>query len=643
MNSSLFHNRCVFLCLAFVVGLSGLSARLVYLHVAKAKHYSKKSDRSTYRKKESKANRGSIVDCNNQLIARDIPEVKLALDKKLLRDVATASLSLANKELRETAEWQGWDKSKRNSAVRKLALKMRDSMTAEQIVNQHIDHVVETFSRPLGMSREGFREKMRLENTRQVRVVIKSNLSEDDAEKFKQLTIDHSVLHAFDFEEIQTRSYEMPEMASHIIGYLGYDGIGKAGIELKLNDYMSGKDGYITSHRDAYNLLAVAKPQEVRPPIHGLNVQLTLDMGLQSILEEELDAGLAEYKSQKGAVVLMDPHTGAVLAMASRPTFNLNTRENIVQNGYDFATQAIYEPGSTVKIVATSAAINEGLYQPETEIFCENGYYKRGSVRIKDHHAYGRLTVEGVLMKSSNIGTYKMALQLGVSPFYKYMNAFGFGAKTNILMSSESRGTVSHSDNPTDFASASYGYATNVTPLQVACAYSVVANGGSLMEPQLLKSIMANDGSIIQSFEQKEVRKNVIRKSTAQKMRRALAKVVSNEGTAKRAAVDGYQVAGKTGTTNKINPAGGYFNDRVVVSFAGMLPAEDPAFVCVVVIDDPKTNKVKRYGGTIAAPIFSKVATRVANRMGLKPTHPTGIDPRGLANNLPKLANPRSN
>lgn len=627
------------LCLIFVIGLSGLSARLVYLHVVKASHYAKKSDRITSRTDISMANRGSIVDANNQLIARNNPRVRLALDKKLLHNVATASLSLANKNLRNTSEWGDWDQATRNQKVRNLALKMRDSMTAENIINQHIDHVVETFSRPLGLSPESFRKKMRLDKKKQVYVVINSDLSEDDAEAFKLLTRDHSVLHAFTFEEIQKRWYAFPEMASHIIGFVGSDDksdvvTGKAGIESKMNHKMSGKDGYIKVHRDRYNLLAVAKPGEVKPPVHGLNVQLTLDMGVQAILEEELDAGLAEFEAKKGSIVMLDPHTGAVLGMASRPSYNLNTRENIAENGYDFATQAVYEPGSTIKIIAASGALNEGFVQPGTRIDCQNGVYNRGSVKFNDHHPYGMLSVEGILMKSSNIGSYKLALQLGAPKFFEYLRDFGFGSKTNILMSSESSGTVRNTGNPTDFAGVSYGYATGVTPLQMACAYSVIANGGKLMEPQLLKSVMANDGSIKQLFEPKEVRR-VIKESTAKKMRRALSMVVSPQGTARRAAVDGYQAAGKTGTTKKYKPGGGYYSDRYTVSFAGMLPAENPAFVCVVVIDDPQTKTVKRYGGTIAAPIFSKVATRVANRMGLKHSKPLE-----LAKNSLKLAQP---
>ena len=624
MNPAISRRRCLILCLVFVTGLSGLSARLIYLQVVKSADYAQKSDRVSVRKEVLKANRGCIVDANNQLIARNIPRARLALDKKLLHDVGPATLALANKELRETPEWNSWDAATKKRQIQLRSSKLKNEMEADVIIEKYIAHVVDTFARPLGMERMELRKRMNLENKKQKYVVIKQDISEDDAAKLKELTLEHTVLHAFVFEETQKRWYVMPEMAAHIVGFVNHTGKGMGGIESQMDQYMGGKDGYVKNHRDKFDLLAVAKPQEIRPPIHGLNIQLTIDMGLQAILEEELTAGLAEYEAQKGTIILMDPKTGAVLAMASRPTFHLNTRENIAENGYDFATQALYEPGSTFKIVAVAGAMDQGLIQPSTQIFCHNGLYHVGSVRVPDHHPYGMLSVEEVLAKSSNPGAYKIALQLGRSKFYNYIDSFGFGEKTGIRMAGESNGVVRNTGNPTDLSRASYGYAVSVTPLQVACAYSAIANGGTLMKPLLVKSVMANNGTEVMSYKPSPVQR-VIKESTARKMRRSLATVVDKKGTAWRAAVAGYQVAGKTGTTVKINPKGGYLNGRYTVSFAGMMPAENPEFVCVVVVDDPQTTKVKRYGGTIAAPIFSKVATRVANRMGLEQTEP--IDP----------------
>lgn len=640
MNPAVFNRRCILLCLAFVAGLSGLSARLIYLQVVKSDDYAKKSDRVSIRKEVLRANRGCIVDCNDQLIARNIPRARLALDKKLLHDVGPATLALANKELRETSEWNTWDRKTRNIKIKRHAASIKNKLQADVIIQRHIGNVIRLFARPLGMTPQELRKRMELDNERKKYVVIKQDVSEEDAENLKWLAREHSIVHTFIFEELQKRWYVMPNMASHIIGFGDHTGTGKAGIERKMNQYMSGKDGYVRNYRDKFELLAVAKPQEIRPPIHGLNVQLTLDMGLQAILEEELDAGLEEFMAPKGTIILMNPHTGAVLAMASRPTYNLNTRESIRENGYDFATQAIYEPGSTFKIIATAGALDQGLVSPNTMIDCEHAHYRLGSLTVRDHHPYGMLSVEQILAKSSNIGAYKLAAQLGRKKYFDYLHGFGFGKKTNILMAGESSGVVRDTGNPTDFSRVSYGYAVSVTPLQVACAYSAIANGGMLMEPQLLKSIMANNGTVITQFKPRPVRR-VIKESTARRMRHALATVVDIKGTASRAGVEGHQAGGKTGTTRKIHPQGGYYDgkkgreSRYTVSFAGMLPAEHPEFVCVVVIDDPQTTEVKRYGGTIAAPIFSRVATRVANRMGLKPTEPMeskGAQPLASAN-----------
>lgn len=335
-----------------------------------------------------------------------------------------------------------------------------------------------------------------------------------------------------------------------------------------------------------------------------------------------MDACLAEYESVRGAVVLMDPHNGEILAMASRPHFDLNRKENVAENGFNFAIQAIYEPGSTFKLVATSAVLNEGLATPFTTVFCHNGMYSEGKIQVPDHFPYGDLTLQGVLIKSSNIGAYKFARQLGPKRFYDYAQQFGFGHKTGIQLSGESSGIVRNTGNPVDFSRAAYGYALNVTPLQMACAYCAVAGDGRLLKPKIIKALVANDGTVVETFPT-EVVSRPLKAETARKMREALQKVTETGGTATQAAVPGYKVAGKTGTAKRHNPNGrGYLPNSYTVSFVGMLPAQDPAFVGIVVIDDPHTQKVTRYGGTIAAPAFGRIAARAAAYLNLPPTEP---------------------
>ena len=394
-----------------------------------------------------------------------------------------------------------------------------------------------------------------------------------------------------------------------------------------MEEFLAGRDGWREHRRDARGLVVPGDSGSLKPPRAGLNVKLTIDMGIQSIVEEELEAGLTGYQSERGAVVLMDPKTGEILAMASRPHFNLNHKQDIAKNGYNYAIQAIYEPGSTIKIVATSGALNEGLVTPQSSINCYSGLYQGKGYVVKDDHPAGILSFEGVLQKSNNNGTYSIGRQLGAKRFYDYLQNYGFGRKTGILLSGESSGTARNTGNEVDFSRACYGYASNVTPLQLACAYSVIGGDGNLRKPHIVRSLIANDGTVVEDYPPEVVRE-VLKSKTAAQMRSALEKVVK-AGTATRAAVPGFLVAGKTGTVQKHNPKGGYFLDRMITSFAGMMPADDPAFVCVVVIDDPRIPTLKHQGGLIAAPVFSKIATRVAAHMNLQPTEPM---PPSLAN-----------
>ncbi len=215
-----------------------------------------------------------------------------------------------------------------------------------------------------------------------------------------------------------------------------------------------------------------------------------------------------------------------------------------------------------------------------------------------------------------------MGLQLGSKRFYDYLHRYGFGRKTGIQLSGESSGSARNTGNEVDFSRACFGYATSVTPLQLACAYSAIASDGQLRKPRIVKSLVANDGTLVENY-QPEIVNRVISAKAASQMRHALKKVVKTGGTATLAAVPGFEVAGKTGTVQKHNPKGGYYVGKYIVSFVGMMPAEDPAFVCLVVVDDPRTKKLANvYGGNVAGPIFSRIGTRAAAYMNLQPTEP---------------------
>jgi cell division protein FtsI/penicillin-binding protein 2 len=362
----------------------------------------------------------------------------------------------------------------------------------------------------------------------------------------------------------------------------------------------------------------------LKPQRSGLDAKLTLDLSIQAIVEEELDWGLREFESTRGAVVMLEPRTGDVLAMASRPHFNLNLLQDIEGRERHYAVQAIYEPGSTFKLVSTAAALDLGTMNPWDEIFCHNGYMTIPGGYVKDYKGFGNLSLEEVLSKSSNIGAYKIGLRVNPTRYMKYLHDFGFMQKTGIILSGEQRGLITDYRNGINFSRITYGYGIAVTPLQVACAYAAIANDGMRMKPRLVQSLLANDGTEVQSYPPEEV-KQVVSKSTARKLRNALETVVNPKGkgnTGKRASVPGYLVCGKTGTARILSDAGIYLPNHYAVSFAGFMPRDNPAFVCVVVLHDPRTNKVKVGGGSVAAPVFQRIAARTAAYLNLKPTEP---------------------
>jgi cell division protein FtsI/penicillin-binding protein 2 len=572
-----------------------------------------------------------IVDRREEPLAKSIPVSTVFVDKNHLLDPKLAAYGLAYEEASAEAGWNELDEAARRRRISGLRGDILNRESAETIVRKHLAYAVGVLARPLGMRREELRAK--IETSKGKWVPIAKELPEDVADNLRE-AVDKHWIQGFEFQNSIKRWYTAPNLATHLIGFTGEveetndEGktetrvVGRFGVEASMEEYLVGRDGWREHCRDARGLVVPGTSSSLLPPRAGLNVQLTIDMGLQAIVEEEMDACLAEFESVRGAVVLMDPKTGEILAMASRPHFDLNHKQNVAENGFNFAIQAIYEPGSTFKIVSTGGVLNEGLATPQTSVFCHNGKYSEGKIQVPDHHPYGSLTLEGVLIKSSNIGAYKFARQLGAKRFYDYAQRWGFGRKTGVLLSGESSGIARNTNNAVDFSRASYGYALNVTPLQMACAYSVIGGDGKLLKPRIIKSLVANDGTVVETYPP-EVVAEVIKPETAGKMREALRKVTEPGGTATLAAVPGYKVAGKTGTAKRHNPNGpGYLANSYTVSFAGMLPANDPAFVGIVVIDDPRTTKVTRYGGTIAAPAFGRIAARAAAYLNLKPTEP---------------------
>lgn len=614
-----------------MLALSGLSARLVQIQLVERHQYAASARKAFHRVEKLTAMRGMIVDRREEPLAKSIPVSTVYVDKNHLFDPKLAAYGLAYQQASNEDGWHHLDAKAQRRRINGLRGEILATESAESIIRKHMAYAVGMLARPLGMRRDELHT--RIEESKGKWVPIAKELPEDVVDRLRDV-VEKNWIHGFEFQNSIKRWYTAPNLATHLIGFTGEteetgeDGkpetrvSGRFGIEASMEEYLAGRDGWREHHRDARGLVVPGNSASLQPPRAGLNVQLTIDMGLQAIVEEELDAALSEFVAARGAVVLLDPKTGDVLAMASRPHFDLNRRDDIATNGFNFAMQAIYEPGSTFKVVACAGVLNEGLAKPTTSVFCHNGIYQEGAIRVPDHHPYGGLTLEGVLIKSSNIGAYKFARQLGAKRFYDYCSKFGFGRRTGIHLSGESAGIARNTNNAVDFSRASYGYALNVTPLQMACAYAAVGGDGRLLKPRLVKALIANDGTVVEEFPVKEVCR-ALKPETARQLRTALEKVTQPGGTATAAAVPGYKVGGKTGTAKRHNPNGpGYLNNSYTVSFAGLMPAEDPAFVGIVVIDDPKTNKVSRYGGTIAAPAFGRIAARAAAYLNLPTTEP---------------------
>lgn len=435
------------------------------------------------------------------------------------------------------------------------------------------------------------------------------------------------------FLEDHRRSYPRGTIAANVIGYAGLDGEGLAGIEHSLDSYVRGRAGRVTLLRDARRGVYLVGGEGANRPIDGNHVVLTIDAVVQFIAERALSRAVSRYGAAGGSAIVMDPNDGAILAMASAPTFDPNHFRDFPSNSWrNPNVQEIYEPGSTFKIVTAAAALEEGIVTPSQIIDCGDGSIQIGSNEIHEHggHKYGRMSFEEVLVHSSNVGTVRVGLALGEQRLYRYARRFGFGERTSVQLPGETAGLVRRTEKwtPLSNASISIGQEIGVTTLQLVRAVATLANGGMRVEPRIVERIEDPAGNIIYRPPQpKAVR--VVSERTAAVLNEILKAVVAR-GTGENAALAEHVVAGKTGTAQKA-VHGGYASDKFVASFAGWVPADRPRLVILVVVDEPK---LAQYGGTIAAPAFREIAEGTLRYMGVEPSMPArsiGTDPSLLA------------
>ncbi len=407
------------------------------------------------------------------------------------------------------------------------------------------------------------------------------------------------------FQKEGERFYPKRDLASHVLGYVDIDEKGLGGIEYSLDKDIRSKPGKMLiladAHRRWYDSIDKA-------PETGTSVILTLDENIQYIAEKELAQAIHDTKAKAGTIVVENPNSGELLAVANWPTFNPNAaKDSDPRSRVDRATSALYEPGSVFKIVTLSAAIDRGLIHPNDVIDCQNGAIYIAGHRIRDHKAYGLLTVSQILAYSSDVGAIKVGLRLGAPEFYKYIRAFGFGQLTGVDLPGESRGLLRRVDNwtPVSVGSISMGQEIGVTPLQMINAVSAIANGGKIFTPHVVRA-MRHGTKIVDTTE--PAARRVIKETTAATMRRMMEGVVLN-GTGKRARLDGYTSAGKTGTAQKYDPATGRYSlHNLIASYVGFAPINAPAVTILVQLDSPVGP---HDGGQVAAPAFKRVAQQV--------------------------------
>lgn len=415
------------------------------------------------------------------------------------------------------------------------------------------------------------------------------------------------------------RYYPQSAIGAHVVGFTGLDPRGLEGIELEYDRLLQGEPELLISTKDARGRGLASAEAPIQGGASGHNLQLTLDRALQYIAEKELARVVRESEAIGGTLVMLEPASGKILALASWPDFNPNLAGRYAADQRrNRAICDVYEPGSTFKPFLLAGVLEEGLMTPDQTVYCEQGRYSVGGSVVRDQRKFGHLNLEEMLKFSSNIGFVKLGKELERDRYYRYLQAFGFGSKTGVDFPGEVTGLIRPPSRwfEIDLAAISFGQGISVTSMQMAAAMAAIANGGLLMAPYLVETITDADHQVVQR-RLPEVRHRVISEKTAAQVRQMMVAVTEPGGTGARGAVPGFRVAGKTGTAQKVDAVtGGYSIDKRIASFIGFVPAENPALVIAVTVDEPQGTV---YGGQVAAPVFSRVAAQALNHLNILP------------------------
>ena len=622
--------RIILLALGVIGCFCGLGVRLVFLHVIDREELVRVVEKARRQIISQNARRGDIMDARGNILATSRSMIVLGVDPQALRPEdetkwpqLAALLKLPLPELTRIFNTKtrpvemATDSDAASEATKTLplfssALSPKPSVAAGQAPTEDDDIQVEdrvdaNGERPIRWAK--------LSET-----VTESTYTEIEALRIKGVY----------GSRVYRRAYPHNSLAAHVVGYVNKAGEAAAGIEFYADFYLHGRDGWREGERDGKGReVAQFRTREVAAS-DGYSVELSLDMTVQHIIEEELDYVAKKYQPQKATIIVSDPRTGFILGLANYPSFNLNEYGKLARDEQgvmrNIAVADMYEPGSTFKIVAASGALNENLVNPSTMFDCsiEQIDY-RGHTRSlpgEDHHFTEPLAVAQIISKSSNRGAAQLAMLLGEQRFYDYARAFGFGQPTGFPVGGEINGVLAPPDkwDGLTITRMPMGHSVAATPMQMHMAMGVIASGGVLLRPQIIKEIHDASGEVAYRYAT-AVKHRVLSEQTARTMCKLL-QGVPIEGTGKAAAIPDYEVAGKTGSTQKIID-GKYSNHHHVASFVGFFPASRPQVAISVIIDDATAITGYASGGTIAAPSFKKIGEQLIQYYGIKPVYST--------------------
>jgi len=554
--------RLIALCVVLV--FSGLGVRLAFLHLKPAESTLSRIERGRRLEEKTRGTRGRILDRKGNILAMDIAAQHLCVDPKFMMEYGNITNACA--------------------AIRR-------------VVPLSHDEVWSLLDQPT-------RRYVRIK-----KYMRKKTLEPLRARKLKGLI----------FEEVPVRNYPKGVLGSHVVGFANQEGVGSAGIEQKMNAHLQGSEGLLISQKDGRRREIYSHRTVNIEPEPGADVYLTIDQQVQHFAEKALDELVEKYQPQGAWAIVQKVQTGEILAMASWPVYDPNRFGSAPAEWIrNRAIGYTYEPGSVMKAMIIASALDAGVVSARDVFDCENGRWMYGGKALHDSHGEGLLCVADILKKSSNIGAAKIALKMGHERVYQSLRSFGFGAQTGLDLPGEEGGILW---NPKRWSKISVtrlamGHEINVTAMQMISALSTIANDGIRMRPLIIQKIVDADGQTVSKPLPEEVGCPV-RPETAAQMRRLLGRVTQPGGTGTKAALQGYSVAGKTGTAQKVNlEEGGYYESKYIASFAGFLPVENPAISIMVVADDPQGA---HYGGTVCAPAFRAIADQTVRYLRISP------------------------